>query len=86
MARIKYVINERRLAYEGAVKILESRRQAQVTEVEGEEETRKMEEVLKEQDVVISETYRKSGHAESLAAAGLFAPSAVGASQNTEQS
>lgn len=27
MARIKYVINERRLAYEGAVKILESRRQ-----------------------------------------------------------
>lgn len=28
MARIKYVINERRLAYEGAVKILESRRQA----------------------------------------------------------
>ena len=27
MARIKYVINERRLAYEGAVKIHEERRQ-----------------------------------------------------------
>lgn len=35
MARIKYVINERRLAYEGAMKILEARNQV----LRGAEET-----------------------------------------------
>lgn len=34
MARIKYVINERRLAYEQAIKILEDKRQAKLSEEE----------------------------------------------------
>lgn len=34
MARIKYVINERRVAYEQAIKILEEKRQAKLSEEE----------------------------------------------------
>ena len=87
MARIKYVINERRLAYEGAVEILESKRRAHVAAKEVIEAAEKVVEGLVKTMKEASEAspaHAKSVRAEDLAAAGLFASSKV--SQSTKQS
>lgn len=100
MARIKYVINERRLAYEGAVKILESRRQAWVDENEAKEAKRKQrlarkraskqrltrERASKERSPRTPQIRLQGNHAEDLAAAGLFASPTTKASQSAKQS
>ena len=91
MARIKYVINERRLAYEGAVKILEQKRQAQLAKIEAgrqaeESSLLQAEARVDVEPVPTSPTPLKEGRVESLAAAGLFAQPADGASQKATRS
>lgn len=85
MARIKYVINERRLAYEQAIEILEKKRQAKLSEEEKQKEKQRVEEELiardeqkAEQKLAPEAPPRKVN----LAVEGLFA----GASRNAKRS
>ena len=94
MARIKYVINERRLAYEGAVQILEDRRLAQVAEREAKRLAHKeylaqkaaKREAAQKATESVEEASQKPGEAkaEDLAVAGLF--SAAGEAPQATQS
>ena len=71
MARIKYVINERRLAYEGAVRIHEERRQAVLAEKEAKKEAiaeKTVAEVQPAQEAILGE----GAKAAQLAASALF--------------
>lgn len=73
MARIKYVINERRLAYEGAVKIHEERRLAALAEKYARREELKAAQAEKESpDTGDEQVVTESDKAAELAASALF--------------
>lgn len=75
MARIKYVVNERRLAYEDAMKILDEHREIRKLRVEYAREIaeRKAAELLKGQaDSVPDDSSQHQPKPADIAAAGLF--------------
>lgn len=84
MARIKYVINERRLAYEQAIKILEEKRQAKLSEEEKEQERQRVEEgiVSQAEQPAAKKAAPEAPQEVNLAVEGLFASG----SQSTKQS
>lgn len=85
MARIKYVINERRLAYEQAIKILEEQRQAKLSAEEKEQERQRVdEELVAQEELKAEQTPAEPAPAPSvnLAVEGVFS----GASQSAKRS
>ncbi|EKM49520.1 uncharacterized protein PHACADRAFT_265045 [Phanerochaete carnosa HHB-10118-sp] len=82
MARIKYVINERRLAYEQAIKILEEKRLAKLSEEEKQGEEQE-EQIAREEQKAEQKLAPEAPPQEvNLAVEGLFA----GTSQNAKRS
>ena len=83
MARIKYVINERRLAYEGAVRIHEERRQVALEKRRARQEAAKEVEAKKiaKEEKAAERVGGESDKAAELAAAALF--DTVGVSQGS---
>ncbi|GJE98316.1 54S ribosomal protein L4, mitochondrial [Phanerochaete sordida] len=84
MARIKYVINERRVAFEQAITILEERRQAKLSTEEKERETQRVdEELVAQEELKAAQKPAQAPPQEvNLAVDGLFSS----ASQNAKQS